>query len=103
MTKRSFTQLKQYSRNLQLATVKKVVQDFKNIYYNSSNKREIGGFELTGGPGMSSGAEKVWDDFRDWCEAKGMFAMYLTQDDLNTIEINLETRLCLKNGVQVDV
>ena len=70
--------------------VDNVISKFMN-YHGSHQDDNIGGFELNGGERMTSGAEKAWNTFKDWCKDNGMDAEYNSNSDLSTIHNRLRS------------
>lgn len=77
------------------ATVTDSVGKFKEQYADrhENPNQPIAGFELNGGTGMTKGGKEEWKRFEDWCNEKGLEAMYNTNDELKNIKTNLRNRV----------
>ena len=75
-------------------TMEGIGTKFKRTYNDYQyDTRNIGGFEVNGGDGMTKGALSLWDEFVKWCESRDMIAIYNTNGDVENIKLNLRNRV----------
>ena len=94
MRKRIISQAKDL-KVLSKASVKSSVAKFKEQYLGLKDSDEcpLCGFELKGGERMTSEGEKVWNEFKQWCDERGLKCDYQTNSDLRKIRDNLAQRV----------
>lgn len=89
---------KNYKGKLGKQVVQDIVNKLKILYQDRVYpSNELAGFEVNGGTGMTSGACEVWNEFEEWCDNRGLFAIYNTKEDMETIKINLRNKIDNKN------
>ena len=90
---------KNYSSKLPTKEVQKVIARFKELYSDFENHptRDVIGFELNGGEGMTRPGVAEWNEFENWCNNRGLDCEYNTDEDIVTIRDVLRYRESIKN------
>lgn len=90
---------KNYAKNLPLKEVKEVIACFKQQYIDREDhpNREIIGFELNGGKGLTPKGREIWEKFQEWCDTRSLEAEYNSESDVTTIRDKLRYKIDNKN------
>ncbi|WP_320034370.1 hypothetical protein [Halarcobacter sp.] len=89
---------KNYTGKLPTKELEKAINKLKVRYQDhSDDTKEVIGFEINGGEGLTKSGLKKMDEFKEWAKKKGMDAEYNSNRDLEIITKILRNRISNKN------
>jgi hypothetical protein len=100
MTKKGliYGQDKNYKGKLPAKELVKTINKLKKRYQDhSDDTTQVIGFDINGGEGLTKTGTEIMNDFKKWCNEKGMDAEYNSNDDLEKLKQNLRNRVDNKN------